>query len=119
MVADWNRTQTKLSFENETFDRQHEADRYGLLGQSGLAWHSRPLQWARRSGSVRCIRRIQQTVAGSVANTDLQFVVVQSPQQPWNTLLGGLFEFGKAGYVLLEGGLGARKSILVAAVYRF
>ena len=64
-------------------------------------------------------QRIQQTVAGNVANTDLQFVVVQSPQQPWNTLLGGLFEFGKDGYVLLEGGLGARMSILAAAVYRF
>ena len=75
--------------------------------------------WARRSGSVRCIRRIQQTVAGSVANTDLQFVVVQSPTKPWNTLLGGLIEFGKDGYVLLEGGLGARMSILAAAVYRF
>jgi hypothetical protein len=62
---------------------------------------------------------IQQTVAGSVANTDLKFAVVQSPQQPWNTLLDGLLEFGKAGYALLEGGLGARKSILAAAVYRF
>jgi hypothetical protein len=62
---------------------------------------------------------IQQTVAGSVANTDLQFVVLQSPTQPWNTLLGGLIEFGKDGYVLLEGGFGPRTSILAAAVYRF
>lgn len=62
---------------------------------------------------------IQQEVAGSVANTDLQFIVLQSPTQPWNTLLGGLFEFGKDGYVLLEGGVGARKSILASAVYRF
>ena len=64
-------------------------------------------------------QKIQQTVAGSVANTDLQFVVVQSPTQPWNTLIGGLFEFGKNGYVLLEGGVGERMSILAAAVYRF
>jgi hypothetical protein len=62
---------------------------------------------------------IQQTVAGSVADTDLQFVVVQSPAKPWNTLLGGLLEFGKDGYVLVEGGLGTRRSILLAAVYRF
>ena len=62
---------------------------------------------------------IQQTVAGSVANTDLQFIVVQSPTKPWNALLGGLIEFGKDGYILVEGGLGARKSILAAAVYRF
>ena len=64
-------------------------------------------------------QRIQETVAGSVDNTNLQFVVVQSPTQPWNTLIGGLVEFGKDGYVLLEGGFGARKSILGAAVYRF
>ena len=64
-------------------------------------------------------QEIQQTVAGTVANTDLQFVVIQSPTQPWNTLLGGLFEFGKDGYVLIEGGIGERKSILAAAVYRF
>ena len=62
---------------------------------------------------------IQQEVAGSVADTELQFIVVQSPAQPWNALLGGLFEFGKNGYVLLEGGFGKRKSILAAAVYRF
>ncbi len=73
--------------------------------------------WAIWTGAMH--QSIQQTVAGSVANTDLKFAVVQSPQQPWNTLLGGLLEFGKNGYVLLEGGLGARKSILVAGVYRF
>ena len=84
-------------------DRPHEADGYGLLGQSGLARHRRPLQWARRSGSVRCISGSSKTVAGSVADTDLQFIVVQSPTKPWNTLLGGLFEFGKDGYVLARG----------------
>ena len=64
-------------------------------------------------------QRIQQTVAGSVDGTDLQFVVIQSPTKPWNTLLGGLVEFGKDCFVLIEGGLGARESILVSAVYRF
>jgi len=64
-------------------------------------------------------QKIQQAVAGSVANTDLQFIVIQSPAKPWNTLLGGLVDFGKNGYVLIEGGLGARKSVLAAAVYRF
>ena len=62
---------------------------------------------------------IQQEVAGSVANTDLQFVVLQSPVQPWNTLIGGLVEFGKDFVFLLEGGVGERKSILGSVVYRF
>jgi hypothetical protein len=45
--------------------------------------------------------------------------VVQSPAKPWNTLLGGLLEFGKEGLVLVEGGLGLRKSILLSPGYRF
>ena len=114
MVADWNRTKTKLSFENETLiaDTKPMATvfsaRVGLHGTVGPSMGA-----AIWTGAMH--QSIQQTVAGSVANTDLQFVVVQSPTKPWNTLLGGLIEFGKDGYVLLEGGLGARKSILAAA----
>ena len=117
-VADWNRTQTKLSFENESLIANTKpmatvfSARVGLHGTLGPSMGA--AMWI---GEMH--QRIQQTVAGSVANTDLQFVVVQSPTNPWNTLLGGLIEFGKDGYVLLEGGLGARTSILAAAVYRF
>ncbi len=117
-VIDWNRTQTKLKFENETVlaDTKPIATvfsaRVGLHGTVGNS--NGAAVWV---GAMH--QSIQQEVAGSVANTDLQFIVLQSPQQPWNTLLGGLFEFGKDGYILLEGGLGARKSILAAAVYRF
>ena len=118
VVADWNRTQTKLSFKNETLIADTKpiatvfSARVGLHGTVGPS--NGAAIWI---GAMH--QKIQQTVAGSVANTDLQFVVVQSPTQPWNTLLGGLFEFGKDGYVLLEGGLGDRMSILAAAVYRF
>ena len=118
VVADWNRTQTNLSFDNESLIANTKpvatvfSVRLGLYGTVGTSM-----------GAAVCIgamhQRIQQTVAGGVANTDLQFAVVQSPRQPWNTLLGSLLEFGKDGYVLIEGGLGARKSILAAAVYRF
>jgi hypothetical protein len=118
VVADWNRTQTRLTFENETViaDTKPVASvfsaRVGLHGTVGNA--NGAALWI---GAMR--QNIQQEVAGHVANTDLQFIVLQSPQKPWNTLLGGLFEFGKDGYALLEGGLGARKSILASAVYRF
>ena len=106
-VVDWNRTKTKLSFENETLiaDTKPVATvfsaRVGLHGTVGPSMGA-----AIWTGAMH--QSIQQTVAGSVANTDLQFIVVQSPTKPWNTLLGGLIEFGKDGYVLLEGGLGAR-----------
>jgi len=118
VVADWNRTQTKLSFENESLIADTKpiatvfSARVGLHGTIGPSMGA-----AIWTGAMH--QRIQQTVAGSVANTDLQFVVLQSPTQPWNTLLGGLIEFGKEGYVLLEGGFGARMSILLAGVYRF
>ena len=118
VVADANRTKTKLSFENETLiaDTKPVASvfsaRVGLHGIVGPSTGA-----AIWTGAM--YQRIQQTVAGSVADTDLQFVVVQSPTKPWNTLVGGLVEFGKDFVVLLEGGLGARMSILGAAVYRF
>jgi len=118
VVADWNRTQTDLSFKNETLISNTKpiatvfSARLGLHGTVGPS--NGAAIWI---GAMH--QKIQQTVAGSVANTDLEFVVVQSPVQPWNTLLGGLYEFGKKGYVLLEGGVGQRMSILGAAVYRF
>ena len=117
-VVDLNRTKTKLSFENESLIAHTKpvatvfSARVGLHGIVGPSVGA--AIWA---GAMH--QRIQQEVAGSVADTDLQFIVIQSPKQPWNTLLGGLLEFGKDWVVLAEGGLGARKSILAAAVYRF
>ena len=117
VVVDWNRTQTKLSFENETLIADTKPVATVFSARVGLHGMVSPSMGAAVwVGGMH--QSIQQTVAGSVANTDLQFIVVQSPTQPWNTLLGGLVEFGKDGYVLVEGGLGARKSILAAAVYR-
>ena len=117
-VADLNKTKTKLSFENETLiaDTKPVATVFSArVGLHGIAGPS--------TGAAIWIgamyQRIQETVAGSVADTDLQFIVVQSPTKPWNTLLGGLLEFGKEFSVLVEGGLGERMSILAAAVYRF
>jgi hypothetical protein len=117
-VVDWNRTKTKLSFENESLIAHTKpvatvfSARMGLHGVVGPSMGA--AIWA---GAMH--QDIQQEVAGSVADTDLQFIVIQSPTKPWNTLLGGLLEFGKDWVVLAEGGLGARKSILAAAVYRF
>jgi hypothetical protein len=117
-VADWNRTRTNLSFENETLiaETKPKATVFSArLGVHGFVDSS--MAAAAWIGGMH--QRIQQTVAGSVADTDLQFVVLQSPAKPWNTLVGGMVEFGRHGYVLVEGGFGARKSILVSAVYRF
>ena len=118
VVADANRTKTTLSFDNETLIANTRpvasvySARVGLRGTLGSS--TAVGFW---TGAM--YQRIQQTVAGSVANTDLQFVVVQSPTKPWNTLLGGVVEFGKDFVVLVEGGLGTRMSILAGAVYRF
>ena len=117
-VADWNRTKTDLSFDNETLIANTKPVATVFSARLGLHGTISPtLGGAFWVGAMH--QSIQQKVAGSVAGTDLDFVVVQSPSNPWNTLLGGLVEFGRSGYVLLEGGVGARKSILAAAVYRF
>ena len=102
-VVDWNRTKTKLSFENESLIAHTKpvatvfSARVGLHGVVGPSMGA--AIWA---GAMH--QNIQQEVAGSVADTDLQFIVIQSPTKPWNTLLGGLLEFGKDWVVLAEGG---------------
>ena len=118
VVADVNRTKTDLSFKNETLIADTKPVATVFSARVGLHGTVGPFT----SGGIwlgAMYQRIQQEVAGSVANTDLQFIVVQSPTNPWNTLVGGLVEFGKDFAVLVEGGLGARMSILAAAVYRF
>ena len=118
VVADANRTKTDLSFDNETLIANTKPIATVLSARVGLRGTVGPSMTAGLwTGAM--YQRIQQTVAGSVANTDLQFVVVQSPAKPWNALLGGLVEFGKDFVIVLEGGLGTRTSVLAAAVYRF
>jgi hypothetical protein len=118
VVADLNRTKTKLSFENEALIANTKpvatifSARVGLSGVVGPT--TRAGIW---TGAM--YQRIQQEVAGSVADSDLQFVVVQTPTNPWNTLVGGIVEVGRDWVLLLEGGLGARMSILAGASYRF
>lgn len=118
VVADWNRTRTNLSFENEAVVAETKPTATVFSGRLGLHWTFTPSNGAAVwIGGMH--QEIQQAVSGSIADTDLQFIVLQSPAKPWNTLLGGLIDFGKKGYVLIEGGFGERRSILVAAVYRF
>jgi hypothetical protein len=118
VVADWNRSRTNLSFENDALIAETKPTATVFSGRVGLHGTDGPsLGAAIWIGGMH--QRIEQTVAGSVADTNLQFIVMQSPTKPWNTLLGGMVDFGRKGYVLAEGGLGARKSILLSAVYRF
>lgn len=119
VVVDWNRTRTELEFDNDALiaETTPEASvfsaRLGLHGTVGST-----MTGAVWIGAMH--QSIQQTVAGSVSDTEIQFAVQQSPTRPWNTLVGALLELGdEGGYVLVEGGLGARKSVLLSAVYRF
>jgi hypothetical protein len=118
VVLDWNRTRTDLEFSNEALIADTRPEATVVSARLGLHAIGDTLAGAVWIGGMH--QEIQQTVAGRVSGTDIQFVVMQSPQKPWNTLLGGLLEIGADGsYVLVEGGFGARKSILVAGVYRF
>ena len=79
-VVDWNRTKTKLSFENESLIAHTKpvatvfSARVGLHGIVGPSVGA--AVWA---GAMH--QKIQQEVAGSVADTDLQFIVIQSPTE--------------------------------------
>jgi len=118
IVADFNRTKTELEFDNETLIAKTKPIASVFSGRVGLHGTLGPST----AGAVwvgGMYQRIQQTVAGAVANTQLQFVVVQSPAKPWNTLVGGVLEIGRDFQLLLEGGFGARTSVLGGAVYRF
>ena len=117
-VVDWNRTKTKLSFENETLIAHTKPVATVFSARVGLHAIVGPSTGAAVwIGAMH--QRIQQEVAGSVADTDLQFIVIQSPTKPWNTLRRRPPRVRQGWVVLVEGGLGARKSILAAAVYRF
>lgn len=117
-VADWNRTRTNLEFDNESLIAETKPTATVFSARVGLHFTVGSTQGAAIwTGAMH--QEIQQEVAGSVADTDLEFLVVQSPANPWNMLLGGMFEFGRHGSILLEGGLGTRTSILAAGIYRF
>jgi len=117
-VVDVNRTQTKLAFDNEAVIAHTKpiatvfSARFGMGGIAGPS--SRVGFWL---GTM--YQKIQQEVAGGVADTDLTFVVTQSPAKPWNMLIGGVGEIGRNWVIVVEGGLGDRKSLLASAVYRF
>ena len=117
-VVDINRTRTELSFSNEQLllgTKPLTTVFSARLGLSGVVAPS--ITGAIWAGAMH--QRIQEEVAGNVANTDLEFVVIQNAANPWNTLLGGLMEFERHWGILIEGGLGPRMSILAGVGYRF
>ena len=118
VVADVNRTQTRLEFDNETLIAHTKPIATVFSARGGLSGIASP---SVRAGvwAGAMYQRIQQTVAGGVADTELEFIVVQEPTKPWNTLIGGVVEIGRDWVVVLEGGFGARDSILASFVYRF
>jgi hypothetical protein len=117
-VADINKTKTELSFSNEQLLAGTKPKATVFSARLGLSATVGPsTKGAIWTGAMH--QEIQQEVAGSVANTDLQFVVIQNAAHPWNALLGGLMEFGRNWGILIEGGVGPRMSILAGAGYRF
>lgn len=118
MVGDVNHTVTILSFKNETLISHTRpqvtvaAVRGGLRGE--LTQYIHAGIWL---GAM--YQLIQEEVAGSVAGRNIEFIINQRAASPWNTLIGGQFEFGTHFNVLVEGGVGPRSSILTGAVFRF
>ncbi len=118
VVGDVNHTITFLSFKNQSLIAETKpqatvaAPRLGLRGS--VTESITASMWV---GGM--YQSIQEEVAGSVAGRSIQFIINQRAAAPWNTLVGGQFEFGKHLNVLLEGGFGDRSSMLAAATFRF
>ena len=117
-VADVNQTKTDLSFSNERLIAGTKPTATIFAARAGLSGMATPdLKTTVWVGAMW--QKIEQEVAGTVDDSRLEFLVIQSAANPWNTLVGGLFEFGRSFNILVEGGIGPRKSILAGAGYRF
>ena len=58
-------------------------------------------------------------IASGIFGPFIDVSVEQSTKAPWNTVLGGRWEFGKGFEMLAEFGFGQRRSNMIVATYRF
>ena len=118
IMADVNRTMTFLEFANQSLIAGTSpvatvfSARIGLLGD--VTQGARAQIWA---GAMH--QRIQEVVAGRVADASVEFIVTQFATYPWNGLIGGQVEIGRHFSLLAEGGVGRRTSVLFGGTFRF
>jgi len=69
-------------------------------------------------GGATC-QDVQQVMTGSLGILDLDFRAKVGAVNPWNANVGGRVEFGKNFDVMIDVGIGHRKSLMLSATYRF
>ena len=62
---------------------------------------------------------VQKVMTGSLGILDLDFRAKVGAVNPWNANVGGRVEFGKNFDVMIDVGVGHRKSLMLSATYRF
>ena len=122
-VADFNYTLTDLEFTNSSLESNSTIKagilslrlgvRDRLLDETLLG----PVNGALWFGSM--YQDIAQTIAAGVPGTDFIIEVDQTPQSPWNALVGGRLEVGPHIDALIEIGFIQRTSVMLGVSVRF
>lgn len=122
-VADFNYTLTDLEFTNSSLE-SNSTIKAGILSLR-LGVRDRlldetlfgPVNGALWFGSM--YQDIAQTIAAGVPGTNFIIEVDQTPQSPWNALVGGRLEIGSHIDALIEVGFIQRTSVMLGVSVRF
>lgn len=122
-VLDANFTVTDLDFTNTVLDSNSEIEA-GVasmrLGVRDVLFEHDAL--GRVTGALwvgAMYQDIAQTIAVGVPGTPFGVEIDQTPQEPWNALVGGRLELGPNVDLLVEVGFLERTSVTVGATWRF
>jgi hypothetical protein len=117
-VADANYTITDLDFTDERLFTNTKAEAVVFSARVGLRRRiSERLHVALWGGAM--YQHVSDFLVGAAANGSFAFLVVQSPVDPWNSLVGARLEIGRHFDLMVEAGLGTRSSIMGGFAFRF
>lgn len=118
LVADANYTVTELSFTDERLFTDTQATALVISSRLGLrARISERVHFAIWGGAM--YQDVSEFLVGRAADGSFAFLVEEIPTAPWNALLGARVELGRHFDLMIEGGIGARSSILGGCTFRF
>jgi hypothetical protein len=117
-VADANYTITDLDFTDERLFTNTKAEALVFSARVGLRRRiSERLHVAVWGGAM--YQHVSEFLVGGAADESFAFLVVQSPVDPWNSLVGARLEIGRHFDLMVEAGLGTRSSIMGGFAFRF
>ncbi len=118
VVADVNYTVTDLDFTDERLFTDTKAEALVFSARLGLRRQlAENLHVGIWGGAM--YQDVSEFLVGAATDQSFAFLVVQSPVNPWNALVGARIEIGRHLDVMMEAGLGTRSSIMGGLTFRF